>query len=293
MTTEQHPTQGRSNGSQQQPDYVLCSIDRDGVATLTLNRPEKHNAFDDLMVHQLNEALAHLVVNPDVRVLVLRANGKHFSTGADLNWMKSMAAKSQQENMHDAKRLANLMRRLDRFPHPTIAVVQGYAFGGALGLICCCDIALATPDAQFCLSEVKLGLVPATIGPYICRTLGLRQARRYMLTGERFNAAKAEELGIIHQLIEPLDDSPSGEEVVQLLLLTLMENSPSALQQAKALCHRCQFQPIDQDLIQHTSELIADVRVSEQGQEGLNAFFAKRLPSWHPKAGKGSEPDQD
>ncbi|QXO16054.1 MULTISPECIES: enoyl-CoA hydratase-related protein [Vibrio] len=262
---------------------VLCELSASGIASLTLNRIDKSNAFDDQMIALLLHHLNDLAKDTKVRLLVLKANGRHFSAGADLNWMRAMATKSHSDNHSDAAQLALLMQTLDTFPHPTIAAVQGCAFGGALGIICCCDIALASAGARFCLSEVKLGLIPATIAPYVCRTLGQRQARRYMLTAEPFDAASALQMGLIHQQVsdQPQDLSLAVQQLCEQILL----NSPAALTQAKALCQRCADSPLDQKLIAYTSQLIADIRVSPQGQEGLSAFFAKRAPNWIPPSG--------
>jgi len=255
---------------------VLCDVDSLGIATLTLNRPDKHNAFDDKLIARLTTHLNTLALHPEVRCLVLRANGKHFSSGADLNWMRAMAAQTAEQNLQDAKQLANLMHVLDTFPHPTIALVQGCAFGGALGLICCCDVAIAGHDARFCLSEVKLGLIPATIGPYVCRAIGTRQARRYMLTAERIGAPQAKQICLIHEVV----DNEEMEARVDHFIQAFLTSSPAALVQAKRLCQHCDGQPIDQPLMDLTSEMIANIRVSEQGQEGLNAFFDKRPARW-------------
>ncbi|EKO3930922.1 enoyl-CoA hydratase/isomerase family protein [Vibrio fluvialis] len=257
---------------------VLCEVSADGIATLTLNRVDKHNAFDDVMISQLLDKLTQLQSNPAVRILLLQANGQHFSAGADLQWMRSMAGKSHSDNHSDAAQLALLMQTLDTFPHPTMAIVQGSAFGGALGLICCCDIALAAPNARFCLSEVRLGLIPATIGPYVCRAMGNRQARRYMLSAETIDAATALNLGLVHQVVGYQPDAL--EQAVNQFTMQLLANSPAALTQAKILCARCDAEPIDQKLIAHTSQVIAELRISAQGQEGLNAFFDKRTPDW-------------
>jgi methylglutaconyl-CoA hydratase len=268
---------------------VLCHIDSKGVATLTLNRLDKHNAFDSKLIKLLNNQLKKLARLPTIRCLVLRANGQYFSSGADLNWMQSMANQSASENRLDADNLALLMQRLDTFPRPTVVIVQGSAFGGAIGLISCCDIAIATDNVQFSLSEVRLGLVPATIAPYVCRAIGIRQARRYMLTAETFDAKTAHRIGLIHTLIENAAGITSEEEPSNGIVLNahlesivskLVANSPNALKQAKALCHLCERSPINQELIDQTSQLIADIRISKQGQEGVRAFLAKRPPAW-------------
>ncbi|UIP30004.1 enoyl-CoA hydratase-related protein [Photobacterium sp. TLY01] len=275
-------------------DPVLCTISRQGVATLTLNRPDKANAFDDQLIAAIRHYLQQLASRAEVSALVLRAEGKHFSAGADLRWMKAMARKKRHDNLNDAQALAWLMNELDTFPHPTIAVVQGSAFGGALGLICCCDIALGSQDARFSLSEVKLGLIPATIAPYVCRTIGQRQARRLMLTAETVDADTARQLGILHEICDSNDKNTADsaslfDEMLQQTLDRLLANSPAAMAQVKTLCKLCEQRPIDTDLIRQTSEMIADIRVSPQGQEGLNAFFDKRHPSWvtNNTAGQG------
>lgn len=264
----------------QRQDDVLWHVDDNGVATITLNRAAKHNAFDactiDLLIHRLD----YLALRTDVRCLVLRSNGKHFSSGADLNWMQSMADSTRQDNFIDAQNLARLMETLDSFPQPTIAVVQGSAYGGALGLICCSDIAIASQSANFCLSEVRLGLVPATIAPYVMRAMGNRQARRYILSGEVISAEDAERFGIVHEVKE----AKQLENAVDSVIKTLLLNSPDAMRKAKTLCHQCHQNPIDQQLIHYTSKLIADIRVSPQGQDGLQAFLEKRSPSWVTKS---------
>ncbi|MGF1754392.1 enoyl-CoA hydratase-related protein [Vibrio makurazakiensis] len=257
---------------------VLLEIDSQGVATLTLNRIEKHNAFDDQLITTLIRHLKSLAHNDSIRCLVLTANGKHFSSGADLHWMRSMASKSPTANLADAKQLAQLMSNLDQFPHPTLAVIHGCAFGGALGLICCCDITIAEPSAQFCFSEVKLGLIPATIGPYVCRAIGIRQARRYMLTAERIPSNEAHSLGLIHHLVE------DTEVVLNQQVTQILSNSPNALTLAKQLCQLCESGVIDHDIVNQTSKMIADIRASCEGQEGLNAYFERRSPSWIVKS---------
>lgn len=254
---------------------VEFHIDSRQVAWLTLNKPDKHNAFDDAMIAQLLEHLASVRSNSAVRALVLRSHGKNFSAGADLNWMRSMAAKNRSENVEDAGELGQLMAQLDRLPVPTIALVQGAAFGGAVGLAACCDMVLANPNTSFCLSEVKIGLIPAVISPYVLRNMGSRAARRYVLTGERFFAAEALQHGLVSEVTEqPLD------QAVKSLLDALLANGPAAVGAAKALLHDIAQRPIDDALVAHTVERIADIRVSAEGQEGLQAFLSKRSPAW-------------
>jgi methylglutaconyl-CoA hydratase len=256
------------------------AIDARGVATLTLNRPEVHNAFDDDLIAELNTALEHFSSHPDVRVLILRAEGKSFSAGADLGWMKRMAACSQEENLDDSRELERLMYGVYDFPKPTLAIVQGAAFGGAVGLISCCDIAIASDTASFSLSEAKLGLAPAVISPFVIAAIGPRQAGRYFLTAERFSAAKALDMELLHEVVAPLDLDSAAER----LIASLLDNGPVALMACKALIRQV-VPTTDDDLRDYTTTLIAALRTSPEGQEGLTAFFEKRAPSWqHRKA---------
>lgn len=256
---------------------VLLSTDSRGIATLTLNRPEVHNAFDDQVIDSLIQHLEAVAGDPDVRVLVLRSAGKNFSAGADLNWMRRMAKNSHQENLIDARGLAQLMRCLNDLPKPTIALVQGAAYGGAVGLAACCDLVVATQTSQFCLSEVRIGLVPAVISPYVVRAIGERQARRYFLTAEAFSAAQAQAWGLVHELVETDEQLDAARET---LVNRLLNNSPGAIEAAKALIKTVSSKPITADLIEATAICIADIRISAQGQEGLSAFLEKRKPSW-------------
>lgn len=256
--------------------YTITSIDQRGVATLTLNRPDVHNAFDDAMIAELIAELDKLAGNSHVRVLLLTANGKNFSAGADLNWMRSMAQKNYQQNLDDAGELASLMHKLDSFPKPVLALVKGAAFGGAVGLVACCDIAIADENASFCLSEVKIGLLPAVISPYVMRAIGERQCRRYFLTAERFSASEACQLGLLHET-QPADALPQRAEQI---IDSLLQNSPAAISAAKSLLHNIYNRKISNNVIAHTTQAIAEIRVSAEGQEGLNAFLQKRKPGW-------------
>ena len=243
-----------------------------GIARLTLNRPEVHNAFNAETISELREALASLAADDAVRILVLRGEGKHFCAGGDLNWMKSQKEASLEENLADSGRLADLLDELNSFPKPTIAEVQGAAFGGALGLISCCDMVVASDDARFCLSEVKLGLSPATISPYVIAAMGARQARRYFLTAELINAEKAYEIGLIHQIVS----RETLAEVTAGWIKNLLNNGPQAIAATKQLIRDVSNKPVDDELKHITSELIARLRVGDEGQEGLTAFFEKR-----------------
>lgn len=254
--------------------YVESHIDDQGIATLNLMRPEVHNAFDDQMIAQMIQILDSLREDPEVRVLILRSEGKNFSAGADLNWMRSMARKNYQENLEDAGQLAQLMYQLDQFPKPTIALVQGAAFGGAVGLVACCDIVIAQHRASFCLSEVKIGLIPAAISPYVVKAMGERQARRYFVTAERFSAQTAQEIGLVHEVDDNL------ELALKPILDSLLLNSPAATTAAKSLINLVANAPLNQSLIDETSRRIAEIRVSPEGQEGLTSFLDKRQPSW-------------
>ncbi len=263
-----------TNTTEQQK--VLFDVNSKGVATVTLNSPEKHNAFDDTIIAELTHIFADIASRKDIKVMILASNGKSFSAGADLGWMKRMAGYSYQENLRDANALANMLKALNFLPQPTIAKVQGAAFGGAVGLASCCDIVIASTKASFCLSEVKLGLIPATISPYVINAIGQKACRRYFLTAERFFADKAMQLGLVSEVVEPesLDNS------IASMINTLLANGPDAVQQAKKLALDVAYQEINDELLKDTSERIAAIRVSKEGQEGLGSFFEKRCPNW-------------
>ena len=255
---------------------LLTDINRNGRATLTLNRPDLHNAFDDALISTLTSELIKLEKNEKIRVVVLAANGKSFSAGADLNWMKRMADYSSEENKNDAMELAKLMRILDRLSKPTIACVQGAAFGGGVGLVACCDIAIASKRASFSLSEVKLGLIPAVISPYVVNAIGSRAARRYFLTAERFKALEALKLGLVHEVVEEDELNACTDSLCE----TLIENGPEAVSEAKKLIEEVSRGKIDDKMIEKTAEWIARLRASDEGKEGLSAFLEKRKPQW-------------
>ncbi len=257
-------------------DKVITQIDSRGIARVILNNPDKHNAFDDQMIIQLTEAFEAVATNSDVRIMLLQSEGKSFSAGADLGWMKRMARYSYQQNLSDAHALAAMLKALHQMPIPTIARVQGAAFGGALGLISCCDIAVASSKASFALSEVKIGLVPSTISPYVIAAIGERHAKRYFMTAERFDANTALQISLVHEAVEErfLDDK------VEQLITMILSNGPEAVVAAKQLVFAISGKAIDSSLIEHTCEVIAGIRVSAQGQEGLNAFLDKRKPHW-------------
>ncbi|MEP0175003.1 MAG: enoyl-CoA hydratase/isomerase family protein [Paraglaciecola sp.] len=266
----------------QKPDTsepsVLLEINAQGVATVTLNRPNVHNAFDHHLINQLTLIFQSLESKNSVRVMVLAANGKSFSAGADINWMQGMASYTYQENLADANALAKMLQLLNTLKVPTIARVQGAAFGGAIGLIACCDMAIGSKLSKFCLSEVKLGLIPATISPYVIEAIGARQARRYFSTAEVFSARRARRIGLLNEAVAEEELDRTIENIIEHIL----KNSPLAITAAKQLIQEVQHLNKSEDIISITSQKIAKVRVSEQGQEGLNAFLQKRPANWKP-----------
>ncbi len=261
------------------PAYATLAVAiGNGVARVALARPDVHNAFDETLIAELTRALATLDADPAVRAVVLHGDGKSFCSGADLNWMKKMAGYGHAENLADANALAAMLRTLYTLSKPTIARVHGAAYGGGAGLVACCDVALATQDATFAFSETKLGLIPATIGPYVVEAIGARMARRYFLTGERFGAAEAYRIGLVHHLVLPeaLDDR------INELLGALVIAGPQAQAQSKALIRAIANRPIDGAVIADTAARIATVRASREGKEGVAAFLGKRKPPWVP-----------
>mgnify|MGYP000889048043 CR=1 FL=1 len=258
-------------------EKIITEIDSRGVAKVTLNNPSKHNAFDDYMITQLSNAFTAIAENSDVRLMILASEGQSFSAGADLNWMKRMASFSHEENRQDARALANLLKVLNFMRKPTIARVQGAAFGGAVGLVSCCDMAIATDRASFSLSEVKIGLMPATISPYVVAAMGQRASRRYFATAERFSANEALRLGLVSQVVS---DEGALDAAVHSLVDLLLANSPAAMAASKQLIFDVAGKAVNDALIDMTCQRIADIRVSAEGQEGLSAFLEKRSPNW-------------
>jgi methylglutaconyl-CoA hydratase len=256
------------------------AIERQGpIGLITMNRPERHNAFDDVLIAELTEAFRSMEAEDGIRVVVLSGTGKSFSAGADLNWMKRMANFSIDENRRDAMGLAALMRTIAHLRKPTLARVQGPAFGGGVGLVACCDIAVATQDASFALSEVKLGLIPAVISPYVVAAIGERAARRYFLTGERIEAADAWRLGLIHELT---GNEAELDDMIGAIVDAMLGSSPAAQREAKELIRAVSGRAVTSELIQDTAERIARVRASPEGREGVTAFLEKRRASWIP-----------
>lgn len=255
---------------------LLVERDARGVARVILNRPELHNAFNETLIAQLTEALETLGADPTVRIVILGAAGKSFSAGADLNWMKAMASYGEAENLADARALARLMRTLDRLPKPTLARVQGSAFGGGVGLIACCDMAVAVESASFSLSEVRLGLIPAVISPYVVAAMGERAARRWFLTAERFPAAEAWRNGLVHEVVEEGQLDAQIESIVR----SLLANGPGAVAEAKDLIFAVGRRPLEDAVIEDTARRIARLRAGPEGKEGVAAFLDKRRAAW-------------
>ena len=247
-----------------------------GVARVTLNRPELRNAFDDSLIQKLHQTFDELSRDKDIRVMVLAGNGPAFCAGADLNWMKRMAGYSYDENLADAKALADMLAALDRLPKPTIARVHGPVFAGGTGLVAACDIAVGTPEAKMCLSEAKLGLSPATISPYVMRAMGERMARRYFLTAEVFDAAEAYRLGMLSWLFEKED----LDKAIDSLLEHLLSGGPESHAKIKALIRDVAGRRPDDALAAETAKRIAEIRGSPEGKEGIAAFLEKRKASW-------------
>ena len=246
------------------------------VAKVTLNRPELHNAFNEEVIKDLTNCFDTVENNHAVRVMVLQSTGKSFSAGADLNWMKKMAGYSKAENLADAKNLAVMLNKLNNLSKPSIARIQGSAFGGAVGLIACCDIAIASKLSKFCLSEVKLGLIPATISPYVVEAVGPKMAKRLFMTAEVISARRARRINLVHETVseEDLDNEVDSH------ISNILKNGPIAVTLAKSIVDKVANQPINEAMIEQTSEMIAEVRVSDEGQEGLNAFLEKRAANW-------------
>jgi methylglutaconyl-CoA hydratase len=246
------------------------------VATVTLNRPDIRNAFNSATIAELALAFDELGRDEDVRAIVLAANGAAFCAGGDLNWMKEMAHYSDSENLADATRLADMLRTIYLCPKPVVAKIQGDCYAGGMGLAAACDIVVAANTAHFCLSEVKLGLIPATIAPYVIKAMGENAARRYMLTAERFTAIEAHRLGFVHELTEP----EALDAAVAAIVKSLVSNSPHAVGQAKVLVRIVAGKTIDNALLADTAQRIATIRASLEGREGVASFLEKRKPSW-------------
>nr|WP_314876390.1 gamma-carboxygeranoyl-CoA hydratase [uncultured Pseudomonas sp.] len=255
---------------------IELQFDPRGIATIWLNRPDKNNAFNAEMIAELVDVLRRLNDEENVRFLLLRGRGKHFSAGADLAWMQVSASLDYAANMKDAHELGELMSLLYHLPFPTLAVVHGAAFGGAVGLTACCDIAIGANDALFSLSEVRIGLAPGVISPYVVQAIGERASRRYALSAERFSGDRAREIGLLAETYPTVELDAAAEHWTA----TLLQNSPQAMRVCKALLQEVGSGVLSDGLRQRTESTIAGIRVSEEGQEGLNAFLEKRTPAW-------------
>jgi methylglutaconyl-CoA hydratase len=257
---------------------IQLKTDKKGVATVTMNRPDVHNAFNAEMIEELTQCFKKLNDDKNVQVILLQANGKSFSAGADINWMKSMAQATEQENKKDSEKLAALMRTINFNAKATIAKIQGLALGGGVGLACCCDMVVAEETAKFGLTEAKLGLVPAVISPYVIDAIGTRKARRYFQTAEIFDANKAKEIGIVSEVMGTVE----MDEWVAKQLECLASTGPNAKEISKKLVMSVVGRTLPQQkkIDEYTTQVIAAVRVSPEGQKGLSAFLNKEKISW-------------
>ena len=252
--------------------------ERNAIAIVVMNRPDVHNAFNAEVIVELTETFGALDADDAIRAVVIAGAGRNFCAGADLNWMKEMAGYSRAQNLADAQALAAMLRTLNGLSKPTIARVHGAAMGGGVGLISCCDIAIAAQDATFALSEAKLGLIPATISPYVIEAIGARYARRYFLTAERFDAAEAYRIGLVHDIVQLTELDARINEILGALLVA----GPNAQRECKTLIASVAHRPIDAQVIASTARHIADVRASPEGKEGVAAFLGKRKAAWVP-----------
>lgn len=248
----------------------------DRVATVWMNRPQAGNAFNEAMILELTQAFQDIQNNDQIRVMILAARGKSFSAGADVEWMREQAHASIADNERSARALATMLHGLAGIRKPTIARVQGAAIGGGLGLVCACDMALASDTAQFGTTEVRLGLIPSVIGPFVIRAIGARQARRYFLTGERFTAETAKDLHVVHDVVAEL----ALDDTLAQWVANLQQGAPQAIQEAKDLIQDLDGKEINARLAEITAQRIARIRASPEAQEGLNAFLSKRAPAW-------------
>ena len=260
--------------------YTMLQLEtRNAVALVTLDRPEVHNAFDETLIAELTRALRAVEADDNVRAVVLLGAGTSFCAGADLNWMRRMAGFTRTQNLADARALSAMLSTLATLAKPTIARVHGPAFGGGVGLVACCDIAVAAHDATFALSEARLGLIPAAISPYVVEAIGARAARRFFLTAERFTAAEAYRLGLVHELVPPEELDARINELLGFLVTA----GPRAQAEAKALVRAVAHRVIEAKVLADTARRIARVRASPEGKEGVAAFLAKRRAAWVPK----------
>ena len=255
---------------------ILTEVTEDGIGQISMNKSKKRNAFDEDMIAGLTAAFEDMARNESVRVVVLRGEGPSFCAGGDLNWMKRSAEYSFDENVEDARNLGRLLKTINEFPKPTIALVHGHAFGGGVGLTAACDIAIAAMDTEFCLSEVRIGLIPSIIAPYVIGAIGERQARRYFLTAERFNGGEARRIGLVHEVVFPHELDKKAIEIIK----SIKDGAPGGQAMGKQLIRDIARQPITDDMIEMTAHRIAEARASDEGKEGLSAFLNKTEPAW-------------
>ncbi len=264
-------------------ETLHIAVDARGVARVTMTRPEVFNAFNEQMIGELDQAFERLTADPKVRVIVLAGAGKAFSAGADIQWMQRAAQASQEWNLQDARRFAAMLYRIQSCPKPTIARVQGVALGGGVGLTAACDIAVASQDARFAVSEARFGILPAVIGPYVVNAVGSRQARRLALTGSRITATEALALGLVHEVVAP----EALDEALERWLSELLANGPQAQAEIKQLLGQLGVGPVTEEVRELTAQTISRVRVGEEAREGFAAFMAKRPAPWVPQ-GEGA-----
>jgi methylglutaconyl-CoA hydratase len=264
---------------------VLIETGADGVARITLNRPEVHNAVDEAIIAGLKAALAQAADDAAVRAVVIAGNGESFCAGADLNWMKRSAAYDEAQNVFEAAEFAASLQLLREMPKPSIARVHGAAYGGGVGIVAACDVAIGARGAQFSFSEVRLGLIPAMISPYAIAAIGERHARRYMLSAERIDAGEALRLGLLHDVC----DETQLDERIGKLTANLLRGGPAAIAACKALIEHVAGAPVDSGMRDYTARAIASIRASEEGKEGVAAFLEKRAPRWIASSTKGSK----
>lgn len=256
--------------------YILVTREK-GLGILTFNRPDKRNAMHGDMLKEISAAMHEFERDEGVSVVMMNGNGEHFCAGADINWMKTVGTFSHEENLQDAEVLANLLKQIYEFPKPTIALAHGAVLGGGLGILSVCDIALAAKSTSYAFPEVKIGIAPSTISPYVIAAIGARAAHYYFLTGVRFDAAEAHRIGLVHQVTEDAALYQTGHALAQ----TLLQNAPRALAAVKQLIHRVASEKISSELSKMTARHLADLRMSDEAQEGLKAFLEKRAPVWN------------
>jgi methylglutaconyl-CoA hydratase len=255
---------------------LKCDVTPQGIARVDMARPQVFNAFDETMIGELDEVFAQLGNDPSVRAIVLSGQGKAFSAGADLQWMKRASEASLEWNLADARRFASMLYRIELCPKPTIARVHGVALGGGVGLVCACDMAVASEDARFAVSEARFGILPSVIGPYLTNAVGKRHARRLALTTSRIGAQEAAEIGLVHRVV----DLAELDAAVDALLADLLQNGPGALTEIKALFSEFEVGPLTPQVRELTAQTISRVRMTPEAKEGFAAFFAKRPPAW-------------